>query len=301
VRSPRTPRLTVARRHGNDEHAMKVSSGSFVAVGDFQRTSLLEIWRESNLDERRLLVEAIAREDADFLVLLGDMVFRGDSRSDWADFDALTAPLRHLHKLPVLGNHDYGLRRTTAMRHFRARFPDAASFYARSYGPLRLLFLDSNRSRMAGWSEQLRWFGEVLSDADGDPAVRAVLVFVHHPPFTNSSVSGDDRTVRDALVPPFVAARKTRAMISGHVHSYERFDRSGKVFVVSGGGGGPRARLHGGDRRRHDDDLYSGGGLRPFHYLRLTVGDATLTVEARGLEKGAATLTTFDAFHLTLE
>eukprot|EP01102_Stenamoeba_stenopodia_P008290 TRINITY_DN236_c0_g3_i1.p1 TRINITY_DN236_c0_g3~~TRINITY_DN236_c0_g3_i1.p1 ORF type:complete len:232 (-),score=72.79 TRINITY_DN236_c0_g3_i1:154-768(-) len=36
-------------------------------------------------------------------------------------------------------------------------------------------------------------------------------------------------------------------MISGHVHSYERFHKHGKWFVVSGGGGGPRAPL----RKRH--------------------------------------------------
>lgn len=258
------------------------------------------MWRESNVAERRVLVEAIAREQADFLVLLGDLVFRGDSSSDWADFDALTAPLERLPKFPVLGNHDYGVRATTALRNFRARFPSARSFYAETYGPLRLLFLDSNRSRMTGWDEQTRWFSNALDQADRDEHVSSVIVFVHHPPFTNSRISGDDRDVRAVLVPPFLSAKKTRAMISGHVHSYERFSRSGKLFIVSGGGGGPRASLHGGERRRHHDDLYGGAHLRPFHYLRCTLHPEThsLVIEARGLEKGGTLIAEIDRFSL---
>ena len=258
------------------------------------------MWRESNLAERRVLIEAIAGESADFLVLLGDLVFRGDSASDWADFDDLTAPLAALAKLPILGNHDYGLRTVAALRNFRARFPLDETFYARSYGPLRLLFLDSNRLRMSGWAKQELWFRERLDDADRDPDVSAVIVFVHHPPFTNSRLSGDDKDVRSVLVPPYLRAKKTVAMISGHVHSYERFERDGKLFIVSGGGGGPRASLHGGERRRHRDDLFGGAHLRPFHYLRFTLGDGMLTVDARGIEKGDTLLSEIDRFAITL-
>jgi hypothetical protein len=277
---------------------LDATTGTFLAVGDLQRTSWLEVWRESNLPERRVLVEAIARERADFLVLLGDMVFRGDSAADWKDFDSLTAPLAHLPMLPILGNHDYGLRAASAMKHLRKRFPSLSSYYARTYGPLRLLFLDSNRSRMGGWAEQERWFRDALEEADRDERIGAVLVFVHHPPFTNSTISGDDRDVRAELVPHYSRAKKTRAMISGHVHSYERFERDGKLYVVSGGGGGPRARLHAGQRRRHDD-LHAGAPLRPFHYLRFTLGDA-LTVEARGIEKGGELLSELDRFSIRL-
>ncbi len=130
--------------------------------------------------------------------------------------------------------------------------------------------------------------GERLAAFDADPSVRGVVVFVHHPPFTNSTVTGDELHVRQAFVPPFAAARKTLAMVAGHVHSYEHFVRGAKTFLVAGGGGGPRARLARGAARRHADDLFDGPELRHFHFLLCSPGPSGLDVEVVGLEKGAS-------------
>jgi hypothetical protein len=85
--------------------------------------------------------------------------------------------------------------------------------------------------------------------------------------------------VQRDIVPPFLAARKTIAMLAGHVHSYERFARDGKTFVVSGGGGGPRARLASLTRRRHADDLFAGPPLRALHFLSAAVSDEGVVFE----------------------
>lgn len=259
----------------------------FVVVGDLQRTSKLELLREQNDPERRALMRAIAAEDVDFVAQLGDMVFLGDSSEDWRHFDELVRVLR-VPLLPVLGNHDYGLLGHRALRNVHARFPHLRerTFYAVDYGPLRLVFLDSNRRRMGRFDEQVRWFEETLARCDRDPGVAGVVVFVHHPPYTNSSVTGDDADVREHIVPPFMRQAKTLAMISGHVHSYERFERRGKLFIVSGGGGGPRVRLHRAARRRHHDDLVAGDDVRPFHYLRIAVDEGVMHIESFGFEKG---------------
>src|SRR5262249_50640384 len=86
-------------------------SGRFAVVGDLQRTSGVELWRESNAPERRLVVSRLAEERPDFVAVLGDLVFHGSSPIDWAEFDDLTEPLRSaaVPVLPVLGNHDYWL------------------------------------------------------------------------------------------------------------------------------------------------------------------------------------------------
>jgi 3',5'-cyclic AMP phosphodiesterase CpdA len=279
-------------------------SGRFAVVSDFQRTSRAEVWRERNRDERRLIVERIAQEAPDFLVVLGDLVFSGSSPAHWAEFDALTAPLRDagIPILPVLGNHEYWMSPSRALPAFFARFPHLAGrhWYALSYGGMELLFLDSNRRWMtpARWEEQLAWYREQLARIDRDPSVRGALVLLHHPPYTNSTVTSDERHVQRSFVPAFASAAKTLAMFSGHVHSYERFERGGKTFCVTGGGGGPRVRLATGGRRRHADDRFDGPPVRMFHYLLAEPSPGGLSIEARGLPKRGKAFETMERFLL---
>ncbi len=274
---------------------IEVRSGRFAVVGDLQRTARVEFWKESNPEESRRLAAEIAVRGPDFVVGLGDLVFQGSSRRDWERFDALTAPLRAagVPILPVLGNHEYWARRGPALRNAFARFPRLAvsRWYAETYGPLRLVFLDSNEGALgaAAWREERGWLDGELARADAEEAVKGVVVFVHHPPYTNSTVTGDELHVRRAFVPPFAAATKTIAMVCGHVHSYEHFIRGNKTFLVAGGGGGPRARLARGAARRHADDVFEGPEVRHFHFLLCTPGASGLDVEVVGLEKGRDT------------
>jgi hypothetical protein len=283
---------------------MEVHSGRFAVLGDLQRTSRLEFWRESNPEESRHLVEEIAARRPDFVVALGDLVFHGSSARDWARFDALTAPLSEagIPILPILGNHDYGLRPRIALRNFFERFPTLAGrhWHADTYGPLGLLFLDSNEREVGrvAWREQAAWFGETLGRFDAEPAVAGVLVFSHHPPYTNSTVTGDGAHVQRTFVPPFALARKTLAMVSGHVHSFERFVRGGKAYLVAGGGGGPRVRLARGASARHGDDLCEGPAVRPFHVLVCGSVEDGVEVEVVSLEKGGRAFGTLERFSL---
>lgn len=279
-------------------------AGRFAAVGDLQRTSRAELWRESNDRERERVLRAIAAEAPDFVALLGDLVFRGSAASDWARFDALAAPIREagIPVVPVLGNHEYWFTRKPALANYFARFPflDGRRWHAASYGPLAVLALDSNLRFLppAAWEEQRLWFEAELARADADPGVRGVLVLVHHPPYTNSTVTSDELHVQRAFVPPFERARKTVLMLSGHVHSYERFLRRGKAYVVTGGGGGPRARLASEGRRRHADDLFEGPAVRDFHYLVGELTPSGLQIEIKGIPKGGERFASLERFSL---
>ncbi len=279
-------------------------SGRFAAVGDLQRTSRAEVWRESNDRERERILLSIAEETPDFVALLGDLVFRGSSAAEWSRFDVLAAPLREarIPVVPILGNHEYWLARGPALANFFARFPALGGrhWHEARYGPLAVIALDSNLRFLspAAWIEQGRWFAASLAASDADPEVRGVLVLVHHPPYTNSTVTSDEIHVQRAFVPAFAAASKTVAMISGHVHSYERFSRGGKTYLVAGGGGGPRVRLAAGVGRRHADDLFEGPAVRHFHYLVGTVDPEGLTIEMKGIPKGGERFEPLDRFVL---
>lgn len=273
---------------------------SFAIVGDLQTTSFLEFWREQNDIERALVVKQIATARPAFLVMLGDLVFNGSSEGAWADFDALCTPIREA-RIPVLavpGNHEYWFG--GSLDHYFKRFPHLKerTFYEVTHGPVALVFLNSNIDNLPEWEMQLAWYRAELARIDADPNIRGALVMMHHPPYTNSTVTSDEAHVGQWLVPPFKAAKKTLAMITGHVHSYERFVYDGKMFVVSGGGGGPRAALSLDDHRRHPEDLYKGPAVRAFHYLSVTPAPTGLAVEVVGLSGEGRGFSTIDAFKM---
>jgi Calcineurin-like phosphoesterase len=285
-----------------EEEVTLHQSGRFAIVGDLQRTSKVELWRESNHAERERIIRQIAAEAPDFLAIVGDLVFRGSSAADWAAFDALSTPLHEARVpvLPMLGNHEYWVSPRPALAHFFARFPHLGGrhWYSVTYGPLGLICLDSNIHWLpaARWHEQLGWYKRELQRFERDQAILGVLVLLHHPPYTNSTITRDALHVQRSFVPPFLSASKTLAMISGHVHSYERFERAGKTFLVTGGGGGPRMKLATGRRRRHPDDLFDGPPLRCCHFLMLTLAPTGLEVEMRGLHKRGREFVTLDRF-----
>ena len=297
----------MARAAGHAKIRVGMTAERFAVIGDLQETSRLEFWREDNQAERARLIARIVEQHPTFLVLLGDLVFDGSSEAHWKRFDALVAPLveARIPIVPILGNHDYWWGKRKNLRHYNERFPelDGNRWHRRRFESLELVFLDSNFSAHSPVEreEQTRWFARMLEEADRDASCRGTLVFVHHPPFTNSSVSRDSAVVRRFFLRPFVGAEKTRAMLSGHVHSYERFEQAGKTFVVSGGGGGPRVRLFA-DRRARHRDLYRGhaGPRRPMHYLSVGLTDRAVSFEVIGLDEKRISFATMETFGLEL-
>jgi hypothetical protein len=109
-------------------------------------------------------------------------------------------------------------------------------------------------------------------------------------------VTGDEPDVQLAFVPAYFRSNKCLAMISGHAHTYERFRKYGKTFIVSGGGGGPRVGLH--DGIDFHKDLYTGSSPRPFHFLMLSRTPFGLTITVRGLKKGEKKFFTMEEINL---
>jgi 3',5'-cyclic AMP phosphodiesterase CpdA len=267
-----------------------------VVLGDTQRTTFPErllLGREQNEHARRALIEKLAREERPaFVVHLGDLVSWGASAREWRYFDGLVAPLTALgiRIRPVLGNHDYWGPRALALRCARRRFPELAprTYTALRQGELGLLWLDSNLTGAAA-SEQLRWFQATLDSYERDPAVRGVLAFAHHPPFSNARRRQRTRPALAELLGPFCGAEKTLALLSGHVHGYERFQLRGKTFIVSAGGGGPRVSYRSGADARHPPAYATADGTpRAFHYLVLRATAEQLCFDVKCLELGSA-------------
>jgi len=268
--------------------------GPILVLGDTQRTFWLErlIGREQNEAARLALIARIAGEEhPSLLVHLGDLVVYGASEAEWQYFDRLTSPLRErgIPILPVLGNHDYWGSDAVALERARQRFPVLSphTYYARRQQGLGLIWLDSNLEGPLA-EQQARWFEATLGEFKREPEIRGVLVFTHHPAYTNGHGREADSYVRSTLLPAFLRSKKTVALLSAHVHGYERFSVAGKAFIVSGGGGGPRVEYDPApDGTPAPVYVATSGAPRAFHYLVITEGEAALHVEVKCLSFGA--------------
>ncbi|MBS1961990.1 MAG: metallophosphoesterase [Bdellovibrionales bacterium] len=272
-----------------------------VVIGDTQRTLLLErlMGREQNDAERAQILAVAANERPGAFIFLGDLVGWGASEAQWAVFDDFAKGIVRSGTAvrAIFGNHDYLGGRRASERNLLRRFsdPGISKWWSEDANGLRVLFLDSNRHVLSGpeWTKQSTWFRAELARADEDLSVKGVMVVLHHPPYSNSRIPGGARWVESDFVPPFLASGKTLAMVSGHVHAYEKFAVDGRYFFVAGGGGGPRVRLLEGDRRLHVD-LYSGPSPRPFHYLRVEARPDGIDLVAIGFAKGDRSPKEFD-------
>ena len=98
---------------------------SIIVVGDTQRTSGWEFWREQNDEFRKMLFPGIVKEKPDAIVILGDLVFSGFSLWHWQEFDQNTHCVRtsQITIYPLLGNHQYYGNNQKALQNYFQRFP----------------------------------------------------------------------------------------------------------------------------------------------------------------------------------
>jgi 3',5'-cyclic AMP phosphodiesterase CpdA len=88
-------------------------------------------------------------------------------------------------------------------------------------------------------ADQAAWFAGELEAA---PADRALIVALHHPPYSADAHHGASPPMRQLLRDAFARAGRTPDLVlSGHVHNYQRFsvplDDGQLTYVVAGAGG----------------------------------------------------------------
>jgi len=263
---------------------------ALIFLGDTQRTSVWEFWREQNDEERSAVLEKIALDNPAFVIHLGDVVFQGSSDKHWRRFDENAFRLREagIPLLPVPGNHDYYGNKKQALKNFFSRFPvpEKKTWSSLSFKDVGIILLDSNVKHLGKKDRDLQyeWYIQTLREFQDDPHIAIILVACHHAPYTNSKTVTDNKYVQEAFVKPFNETPKAKAFFSGHCHSYEHFMMGDRHFLVSGGGGGPRHTLKTGKKARHRD-MFQAGTKRPFHYCRVSPVPAGLCVDMISYDK----------------
>jgi 3',5'-cyclic AMP phosphodiesterase CpdA len=269
---------------------IQATKNRFILVGDTQGTSHWEFWRERNDRERKLIVNEIIKREPAFVIHLGDLTTRGSSEKHWQQFDDMHKECREkkIPYVPILGNHDFYGNNKKAQQNYFERFPylERRRWYSFTWKNVGFILVDSNFSNLTkGQVEnQSKWYLSELERLDRDETVNFIIVCCHQAPFTNSRVVGPSEKVRAYFADPFLQFHKTRLFFSGHSHSYERFQRKDKYFLVSGGGGGPRHKVIIDPRKQRYQDLFSGPEIRFFHFCEIESRDGALVFRVLRLE-----------------
>ncbi|MGC9993867.1 MAG: metallophosphoesterase [Terriglobia bacterium] len=254
---------------------------SVIVFGDTRFTDPEET-SATNPKVRRWLVDKIAEEKPDAVLVTGDLPWHGGAAGDYAVYLAETKVWRDAHLLayPALGNHEFVGREQECLENWWRVFPELRGlrwYSVRLSDSVYSLNLDSNSSLLPG-SPQIDWIGSQLAHLPS--SVRFVLIDLHHPPVVDVQPGGDPshngRPNEHALAEFLAQAQeKTHArfiVAAGHVHNYERFNQDGIVYLVSGGGGArPYAIV------RTPADLYQSNEFPNYHYLKFVFEGNKLT------------------------
>lgn len=283
--------IPIAQNISSNDSVTGKKIENIIFIGDTQKTSGWEFWREKNDSVSRLLMQKTASEDPLCFIHLGDMVFKGSSSGAWEKFDSdiKCVTEKNIPIYPILGNHEYFGNNKAAFEQIKSRFPILMerTWYSVKIKSIGIILLNSNFNELSKQQnrEQIEWYNNELEKFQLDSTINCIIVTSHHPPYTNSKVVKDSKEVQSYFVKPFFAVKKPGLFFSGHCHSYEHFINEGKHFIVSGGGGGPRQKLNTKTVDKIHDDQFIGPQLRDFNYCKLSFIEKGLLFETIMFDK----------------
>ena len=263
-----------------------------VAYGDMRFTEAGET-AASSPSARRALVAKIAAENPAAIFINGDLPYHGIA----ADYEVYRAETqvwrdRHLRIYPALGNHELSACFVSScLDRWWNAFPELRGmrWYSVAVGSRLVgIALDSDAPLLPG-SAQRMWLESQITSLD--PAVRVVLIVMHHPPVadvqTVKLVDHNPRPNEQALaayLQTTAAHSAARFVVSaGHIHNYERFSQDGVTYLVSGGGGATPYEVD-----RTAADLYQDADFPNYHYVRFELRGQTFSGEMIRLQDYSA-------------
>jgi Icc-related predicted phosphoesterase len=188
----------------------------------------------------RLLVEAIDREQVDFVINSGDLVEFGGVDEQWDNFFRIEAPLiAHKILFPVVGNHDDSPR-ALFQRFFLSRlWAESRRYYAQDWGDVRVVVLDSQIEMRSG---SLQYAFAEAALKEGAKAGQLLIMSLHYPPFS-SGEHGSYLEVRE-VVQDLARRFGVEVVLAGHDHDYERTKIiEGTTYIVAASAGATIRRI----------------------------------------------------------
>ena len=282
-----------------------------ITYGDMRFTDPIEI-KATNPKVRRWLVEQIAVEKPDALLLSGDVPWHGSQAADYDLFRRETQIWRdmHLRVYPALGNHELSgcTVEEKCLENWWDAFPELRGrrWYSTQIGNfVYVLNLDSNSSLMAD-SEQVGWIKAQLASLPS--SIRFVFLNLHHPPVVDvqepkpgSKIDSHNGRPNEYALAEYLASAPAKSHVrfivtAGHIHNYERFFQDDIFYVVSGGGGASARPVV-----RGPADLYQDSGFPNYNYIKFVQdGEDLKATMVRVADPDAATPTWQEKDHFEI-
>lgn len=243
---------------------------TLIAYGDMRFTDPTND-KVTNPKVRRWLVDRIATEHPDALMLSGDVPYSGDVVNDYTVFHAESAPWREakLRVYPAIGNHELHGAEAIKPQNWWNAFPEfqGRRWYSVQMGNAYILALDSDLALTEG-SRQQAWL--VYKLAHLPQQTQFVFFSLHHPPVADSIQDNPSHDVRPnehalaLLLEKLAPTTKAQyIVVAGHIHNYQRFFENGVTYLVSGGGGAKPYPI-----ARTPADEFQDPAFPNYHYLK---------------------------------
>ncbi len=241
---------------------------------------------------QQLLAQRMAEERPDLALHVGDIAYEDATFEQFQAyyFEYYASLMARAPFFTAPGNHEYWTARAapylalTAAPAGEVPVQDHGRYYSFAWNDAHFVSLDSNLlDNAAATQRMLTWLEADLQAT----TARWRIAFFHHLPYPLTHHARDPlcRATREQFL-PILERYGVQLVLTGHEHSYQRSKpvRGNQVVtsgpatlhVVSGGGG---ARLN--NVAPHDLVAKS---VAAFHYLRVEVTNATLTVRAIGTD-----------------
>jgi predicted phosphodiesterase len=203
---------------------------SFIVYGDTRE----QMPYFTQLERHRIVANRIAGEpNISFVINTGDLVNNPDDPEEWDRFFTAGKMLfATTTYAAVRGNHD-------SNSSFSNDFFGTDWIYSIDCGDAHIAILDSTDYAHLSLAEQARWLKTDLESAD-----TWKIVILHHPLYTSEENHfGGFENLQKAFEPVFLS-ENVSVVFNGHVHAFERIEKSGIMYFTEGRGGAPAYRLN---------------------------------------------------------
>ena len=158
---------------------------------------------------------------------LGDYSYKEDGSSSpdcWLD---IISAIKSRTRISI-GNHEDDS--DEGFSQYMSAFGLSQTYYAFTYGNVRVIVMDSDRNSFSKGSSQYNFVQSQLQQASQDSNIKFIIAYIHKPFYTSANTCGDSACSNGGSTPtslrntyhPLFDQYGVDVVLTGHVHTYQR-------------------------------------------------------------------------------